>query len=294
MRQKVKKAIILTAGLGTRFLPLSKVINKEFWPLVDKPIIQYIIEEAAQANLKQIIFVLRPNDKTLINYFQRNPYLEKILKKKNDVKLLTALKELQNLAKRLSFSYVYQKQPLGDGQAVKQAEKLAQKQPCLVLFSDDVVESKISCAQQLIKVFNQYQKPVIALAKLPPEKLSSYGIVKAKKIKPRLYQIEGIIEKPKPNEAPSNLAVVGKYVIDALVFNYLNKKITTKGEIRLSGIFNEMIKNGLTIYGYEFKGKWLECGNKLSYLKSNLYFSLKHPQFGKELKKFINQEKILN
>ncbi|MGB9743382.1 MAG: UTP--glucose-1-phosphate uridylyltransferase [Minisyncoccales bacterium] len=293
MPQKIKKAIILIGGLGTRFLPLSKVVTKEFWPLVDKPIIQYIIEEAIRAKVKEIIFVLRPKDRNIINYFQKNPRLEKILKKKKDIKLLAALKILQNLARQVLFSYVYQKQPLGDGHAVKQAEKLAKKEPCLVLFSDDVVEAKISCGQQLIKVFNQYQKPVIALARLPKEKLSSYGIVKTKKIAPHLYQIEGIVEKPSINKAPSNLAIVGKYIIDASVFNFLQKKITTKGEIRLSGIFNEMIKNGQTIYGYEFNGKWLECGNKLAYLKSNLYLSLKHPQFGKELKKFLNQEKLI-
>jgi len=267
---KIKKAIIPIAGLGTRFLPLTKTLPKELFPLVDKPTIQYVIEEARASGIKKMIFVTRPGKEMNLAYFKSQ------LKSKN-----------------ISFFQVPQKQALGDGHAVLQAKKIVGQDPCLVLFGDDVVDSKTPCSQQLIKVFNKYRKPVIALHKLPKEKLSSYGIVKVKKVGPRLYKIKGIEEKPAANKAPSDLAIVGKYVIDSDVFNFLeNTPSKAKGEIRLAGAFNEMLKKGMTIYGYEFEGKWLECGNKLAYLKSNLYLSLKHPQFKKELKQFLKEEKL--
>lgn len=290
---EIKKAIIPIAGLGMRFLPLSKVLPKELWPLADRPIIQYIVEELIRSGIKEIIFVVSPGDKKVLNYFKKNLQLEKILKERKKYKILKSLKVLEDIAKKISFSLVYQKEPLGDGHAVLQAKNLVKKEPSLVLFGDDIVDAKTPCSWQLIRIFKKCQKPIIALYKLPKEKLSSYGIVKVEKVGPRLYKIKGIEEKPPIDQAPSNLAIVGKYIIDSDVFNFLeNTPSQTKGEIRLAGAFNEMIKKGLTIYGYEFEGQWLECGNKLAYLKSNFYLSLKHPQFGKELKKFLKEEKL--
>lgn len=302
----IKKAIIPIAGYGTRFLPLSKILAKEFWPLVDIPVIQYIFEEAVNSGIKKIIFVVKPGDKKILNYFKKDLRLEKILKKRKKHEILNSLETLENLSKKIFFSFVYQKEPLGDGHAVLQAKNLVKKEPCLVLFGDDIVEAKIPCSLQLIKIFNKYQKPVIALCKLPKKKLSSYGTVKVEKVGSRLYKIKGIVEKPSTarmammggkkdpssltSQAPSNLAIVGKYIIDSDVFNFLkNTPSQAKGEIKLAGAFNEMIKKGMTVYGYEFKGKWLECGNKLAYLKSNLYLSLKHSQFGEELRKFLKK-----
>jgi len=294
MATNVKKAVIPIAGLGTRFLPLSKALPKEFWPLADLPTIQYIVEEAAAAGIKEIIFTVKPGYKKVLDYFKKNRDLEKRLKKNRKYEILKSLEKLTKLSEKISFSQVVQKNPLGDGHAVLQAKKSVKKEPCLVLFGDDIVDAKIPCSRQLVKIFKERRKPIIALHKLPPEKLSSYGIVRVEKIRPRLYKIKGIEEKPEPGKAPSNLAVVGKYVIDSEVFNFLEKTPSrAKGEIRLAGAFNEMIKKGLTVYGYEFEGKWLECGNKLAYLKSNLYLSLKHPRFGKELKKFLKEEKLV-
>lgn len=295
MADKVKKAIIPIAGLGTRFLPLSKVLPKEFFPLTDKPAIQYIIDEAKNSGVKEIIFVNRPEKKEIERYFAQyatsSPELEEILKDRGKNELLQELAILESEAKQVAFSYVFQEQQLGDGHAVLQAKEAAQNEPCLVLFGDDIVDSKVPCSKQLVDVFDKYQRPVIALARLPKEKLSSYGVVKVKKISPRLYKIEGIEEKPAPGAEPSNLAIVGKYVINSQVFDFLkNSPSVASGEIRLAGAFNEMLKKGLPIYGYEFEGKWLECGNKISYLKSNLYLSLKDPRFKKELKKFLKEE----
>lgn len=290
----IKKAVIPVAGLGTRFLPLSKALPKELFPLVDKPAIQYIIEEAQASGIKEIIFVNRLDKKdSFIKYFKRAPELEKLLKarKKND--LYQELKNLRKITDNLSFSYALQKEPLGDGHAILQAKKLTKKEPCAVLFGDDIVESKTPCLAQLIKVFNKYQAPIIALARLPKDKLFSYGVVEAEKIGPRLYKIKRIVEKPSPGKAPSNLAIAGKYIINPQIFSALkNDPEKGKGEIKLASAFNEIIKKGFTVYGYEFDGKWLECGNKLAYLKSNIYLSLKHPQFKKELKKFLKEEKF--
>jgi len=266
----VKKAIMPVAGRGTRFLPLSQAMAKELWPLVDKPTLQYILEEAIASGIKEFIFINRPDKEMLLDYFREH------FKPSN-----------------VSFSQVIQKEQLGDGHAVLQAKKSAGKEPCLVLFGDDVVEAKVPASQQLLQAFNQCQKPLVALCRAPKEKISSYGAVKVEKAGPRLYKIKGIVEKPEKNQAPSNLAVVGKYIIDSQVFDFLeNTPCKAKGEIRLAGAFNEMIKEGLDVYGYELEGKWLECGNKLAYLKSNFYLSLKHPQFKKELKKFLKEEKL--
>jgi len=285
---EVKKAIIPIAGLGTRFLPLSKVVPKEFWPLVDKPVLQYIVEEAATSGIKEIVFVVRPDKKIILNYFKEKIKSKKILKAKYKNHFLDQLKRLESLSKKVSFSTVAQKEPLGDGDALLKAKKIVKKEPCAALWADDVVESKIPCLLQLIKVFKKYKKPVIALYRVPKSSFQFYGMVGVKKVGNRTYRIAKIIEKPQVLESPSNLAIVGKSIITDEVFNYLKKvKFSERGEIGLTETFAEMVKAGSEVYGYEFEGKWLECGNKLAYLKSNLYLSLKHPQFGKELKKYL-------
>jgi len=293
---KITKAIIPIAGLGTRFLPLSKVLPKELFPLVDKPVLQYIIEEVVNSGIKEIIFVNRPEKKEVLNYFQKylnkNPELEAFLKKKNKNHILEELEKLENISKKVSFSQVFQKEPLGDGDAVLRAEKLVKREPCAVLFGDDIVDSKTPCLFQMAKAFKKYQKPIIALYRLPKAKLSLYGIVKVCKIGKKIYQIKGIVEKPKIEKAPSNLAIVGKYILTPEVFSYLKKRpCEAAGEIRLAGALEEMIKDGKMVLGYEFEGKWLECGNKQGWLESHLYLSLKHPDFGPKLKKFIKNIK---
>ena len=189
------------------------------------------------------------------------------------------------------FSNVIQKRPLGDGHAVLMAKKLVKNQVCAVMFCDDIVISKKPCIEQLSKIFEKYKSPVIALHCLPKEKISAYGVVKAKKIGKNLYEIKKIQEKPL--SPPSNLAITGKYIITPKVFNFLEKLPSTKGEIKMTEAFNQMIKRGHRVLGYEYEGKWLECGNKLAYLKSNFYLSLKHPHFGKELRKFLRKEKLV-
>ena len=291
---QIKKAIIPIAGLGTRFLPLTKVLPKELWPLADKPVIQYIVEEARASGIKEVIFVIRPDKKEVENYFKKYinkiPELEEVLKWRKKNHLLKELKNLEKITKKISFSYVLQKEALGASHAVFQARNLVKKESCAVMWADDVVESKVPCLLQLIKVFQKYKKPVIALYRIPKESFQFYGMVEVEKITKRLYKIKKVVEKPQIKEAPSDLAVVGKFIITPEIFDYLKKTpFSLKTDIALDEILSAIAKEGKEIYGYEFEGKWLECGNKLAYLKSNLYLSLTHPQFGPEIKKFISK-----
>ena len=287
---EIKKAIVPIAGLATRFLPLSKVVSKELWPLVDVPIVQYIINEAKESGINEIIFVLSPDNKKILDYLKSSPKLEKTLKARKKESILAEIKNLEKLFKSISFSYVLQKKPLGDGHAILQAAKFAEREPVAVLFGDDIVDSATPCLLQLKKVFKTCQKPVISLYRLPKEKLPLYGVVGMERIASCLYKIKKIIEKPSIEEAPSDLCIVGKYILTPEVFHYLKKaKPSEKGEIILAEVFDKMLKEGNVIYGYEFEGKWLECGDKLKWLKSHIYFSLKHPKFGPELKKYLKE-----
>jgi len=271
VRGKVKKAIIPMAGMGTRFLPFSKILPKELWPLVDKPIIQYIIEEIKASGIKEIIFIKNPRRKI------SSDYLEKFLEKS-------------------FFSYATQNEQLGDGHAILQAEKMIKDEPFAVSMADDVVESKTPCLLQMMKVYEKLQKPILVLYKLPKEKLSSYGIVGAEPIiipgmeSSKIYRIKKIVEKPAIGEAPSDLAIGGKYILTPGIFSRLKKtEKNKKGEIILAEALQKIIEDGEEIYGYQVEGKWLECGNKPAYMESNLYLSLKHPEFGPKLRKAIKK-----
>lgn len=288
MSKEIKKAIIPIAGLGVRFLPLSKSVPKELWPVIDIPMLQHVIKEAKDSGIEKIIFVASPDKKIVLDHFKESPAIEKMLKERKKDQILKTVREFHETLKDISFSQVLQQKPLGDGHAVLQAAKLIGDEPCAVLFADDIVDSDTPCLLQLSKIFKTCEKPIISLYRLPAEKLYLYGIVAVEKIANRLFKIKKIIEKPSPEEAPSDLAIVGKYILTPEVFEYLKKTTPDKtGEIRLAGAFDKMIKDGKMVYGYEFEGKWLECGNKLDWLKSNIYLSLKHPQFGPELRKFL-------
>lgn len=285
---EIKKAIIPVAGLGTRFLPLSKCLPKEFFPVVDKPVIQYIIEEAKKSGIKEIIFVVSPKQKMILNYFKKSPEIEKNLAKRKKEGILKEFKDFENLFEDLSFSFVVQKTPLGDGHAILQAGKLLKNEPVANLFGDDIVDSDIPAIMQLSEVFKTCGAPVIALKELPREKVPAYGMITAEKIASRLYKIKKIIEKPELSEVTSNLVVLGKHILTPDVFTYLKKaQPSKKGEIILAEVLNKMLEDGKTIYGYELRGEWLECGDKEKWLKSFLYFALKDQRFGNGLKQYI-------
>ncbi|MFH1656454.1 MAG: sugar phosphate nucleotidyltransferase [Candidatus Nealsonbacteria bacterium] len=289
---EIKKAIIPIAGLGTRFLPLSKVVSKELWPIVDEPVIQKIITEAKNSGITEIIFVISPGNKKLLDYLKPDLEIEKRLEKSKKTQILKEYRNFHQSFKNISFNYVFQKKPLGDGHAILQARKLIGDEPVAVLFADDIVDSEVPCLEQMRRVFKTCQKPILSLYRLPKDKISSYGTVGVQKIANRFFKIKEIVEKPEPETAPSDLAIVGKYILTPEVFNYLKKaKPGFKGEIILADTLAKMLQEGKIIYGYEFQGKWFECGNKLAWLKSHLYFSLKDPRFGPDLKKFLKDVK---
>lgn len=286
--KEIEKVIIPVAGLGTRFLPLSLAVSKEFFPLADKPIIQYIIEEVKKSGIKEIIFIVSPKQKMIMNYFEKSPELEKVLIKRKKEKALKELKIFEEFFDGLKFSYVVQKNPIGDGHAILQAQKMIGSEPVAVSFSDDVIDSSEPAVSQLINIFKTCKAPVVALKSLPKEKITNYGSVIVEKIANHLYKIKKIIEKPEISQIQSNLVIVGKYILTPEVFSYLKKASPSKkGEIILGEVLDNMLNDGKIIYGYELKGEWLECGDKLKWLKSFFYLSLKDPIFGKELKDYI-------
>ena len=288
---EIKKVIIPIAGVATRFLPLSKVVPKDILPIADIPSIQYLIKEAKDAGIEEVIFVLNPNNKKVLDYVKPSPKLEKTLKENNKADILEDMKDLDELFSGLKFSSVIQKEPLGDGHAILQAVKLVKDEPVAVMFGDDIISSKIPALEQLAQVFKTCEKPIIGLFKLPQDKLVNYGVPQIEKIASKIFKIKGIIEKPNIDSIPSDYAIVGRYILTPEVFDYLKKaKPTDRGEIILAEVINNyMIREGRLIYGYELDGKWFECGDKLKWLKSNLYFSLNHPKYGPELREYLKE-----
>lgn len=287
-QKEIKKVIIPVAGLGTRFLPLSKALPKEFFPLVDKPIIQYIVEEVKKSGIIEIVFVVSPRQKMILNYFEKSPEIEKVLikRKKNDI--LKDLKDFETIFEGLSISFVVQKNPNGDGHAILQAAKSTNKEPVAVSFGDDVIDGEEPALLQLINIFKTCNAPVLALKSLPKEKIPAYAGLTVEKIANRLYKIKKIIEKPELSQITSELTIVGKYVLTPEVFDELKKATPSKkGEIILAEVFDKMLSDGKIIYGYELKGEWLECGDKLKWLKSFLYLSLRDPRFKDELRQYL-------
>jgi UTP--glucose-1-phosphate uridylyltransferase len=289
--KKVEKVILPIAGLATRFLPLSKGVPKEIWPLVDKPVLVYILEEILKSSFKEIILVLSPQKKQFWDYLSKeNLNLKKILKERGKKELLKELEEFEKSFKKINFKEVFQKKPLGDGDAILKAKNQIKNEPFAVAFGDDVIESKRPALLQMVNVFKKYQKPVLGLFRVEKKKVTSYGIVKVEKLKERIYRIKEIVEKPKIKQAPSNLAIVGRYILTPEIFDYLRKiKKDEKKEIILAEALQLMLKENKEILGYCIEGKWLECGNKIEYLKSNLYLTLKKSPYKKELRKFARK-----
>jgi len=274
---EIKKAVIPIAGLGTRFLPLSKVIPKEFFPLDEKPMIQYIVEEAIEAGIKKIVFVISPEkkeifEKYILKYFKgEEKKLLSILRKRKKTEAINALKSIP----KIKYEYIIQPRPLGDGDAILKAEKLVRNEPFLVLFGDDISfnDEGPKMTAQLLETFKKIKKPLLCLYRKSKKELLSYGVPKVKKIKNRLYKIEDIIEKPKI--PPSNFALVGKYVLTPDIFPYIRKTKPQNGDIYLANSIKNMIKDKKEVFGLEVKGRWLECGDKEKWMKSFIFLTKK-------------------
>lgn len=284
---KIKKAIFPVAGFGTRFLPATKAQPKEMMPVVDKPVTQYLVEEAVASGIEEIIFVTGRGKRAIEDHFDHSFELEYNLVEKGETDLLKEVRKISEMAK---FSYVRQKSPRGDGDAVLQARHLIGDEPCVVLFGDDIVDSEVPVTRQLMDVFEKYGDPVIALEKVPLDKISRYGVVDGVLTEKRVYQLKKFVEKPKKEEAPSNLAVIGKYIITPDVFKKLeelSKKFGDEnGELRLADAFIEMLEEK-PLYGYEFKGTRYDCGDKLGFLKATVGLGLKHPELNGEFREYL-------
>lgn len=286
----IRKAIIPVAGFGTRFLPATKAQPKEMLSLVDKPVIQYIVEEAAAAGITDIILVTGQNKRAIEDHFDRNFELEYLLKKKGKSELLRQVEKIYSLAR---FYYVRQKAPLGDGHAILQARHLiGPEESVAVLFGDDVVEAKTPVIKQLIDVYEKYRDPVIAVERVDKREVEKYGIIDGAVVENRTYQVRSLVEKPKTAEAPSNLAIIGKYVITPDVLGALSKiKPDKSGEIRLIDAFRAIVKHR-PIYAHEFTGQRFDCGSKLGFLKATVQFGLKHQEVKKDFAKYLKSVRM--
>jgi len=293
-KKTVKKAIFPIAGMATRFLPLSKVISKELIPLVDRPLVHYNVEEALSSGVKDIQFVTRLNQKDVLKYFSEDSALEKLLEENNKKQELESVKNLKEMIKEVSFSSVVQKKALGDANAIFEAKKFVGKDPVGVFFCDDIIYSKENPGfAQLKEVYETCQRPVLALKRLPQDKLSSYGVVEVEKIANSFYKIKRVVQKPKKGEEPSDLAIIGRMILTPDVFEYLEKdKSLRQKDISITQVLGKMAEEGKVVYGYEVKGEWLECGDKMLWFKSFLTLALDHHDFGPKIKEFLKEIKL--
>lgn len=291
--QKVKsitKAIIPVAGFGTRFLPATKAQPKEMLPVVDKPAIQYLVEEASAAGIEEIIFVTGRGKRAIEDHFDYSFELDRTLVEKNRLDLVGEVRRISELAK---FAYVRQPMPLGDGQAVACASHLIGDEPVLVLFGDTLYESEESPSFQLIKAYEKCQTPVIGLSKVGLENVHQFGVIGGVNQGAGLYQIQSFVEKPKPTEAPSDLAAVGAYVITPAIMKILGEmKSGDSGEIRLADAFSLYLKQGGQVCGQVLEGEWLDTGSKLGWLKANIRLGLKNKELSADLRSFLEGLRI--
>jgi UTP--glucose-1-phosphate uridylyltransferase len=283
----ITKAIIPVAGIGSRFLPASKSIPKEMFPLVNKPVIHYIVQEAVEAGIKDIIFITSTTKKSLEDYFDRDFELEYRLDKKDKTGVKRAVSDMVNWA---NFYFIRQPEPLGDGDAILRARNILNPdEAVVVLWGDDVIIGGESSLRQLTKVYEKYHAPVFALQEISGKAIERYGVIQGDEIETDIYKISHIVEKPRLAEAPSNLAIVGKYIITpAVIKALLEQKPAQDGEIKFSHALRDTIKH-TPVYGYKISGTWYDCGNKLGWLKANIALGLEDQEIGEELRLFIDQ-----
>jgi UTP--glucose-1-phosphate uridylyltransferase len=287
--QKVRKAVFPAAGLGTRFLPATKAQPKEMLPLVDKPIIQYAVEEALAAQIETIIIVTGRGKNAIEDHFDVSYELEKILESRGKMDLVSLVRSVSDM---INICYVRQKEALGLGHAVLMAKDLVGEEPFAVLLGDDIMDSEIPCLKQMIDVYEKLNASVICIQEVDRTEISSYGIIAGHKLdnrtfNDRIFKISDLVEKPKPEKAPSNLAIVGRYILTPQIFQILKQVEPGQGgEIQLTDGLRKLLQTQ-PIYGYKFEGKRHDAGNKLGFLKATVEFALKQPGLGAEFKKYL-------
>lgn len=284
--KKITKAIFPVAGFGTRFLPATKAQPKEMLPIVDKPVIQYLVEEAVAAGITDIIMVTGRGKRAIEDHFDTSFELEHTLVEKDKHDLLEEIRDISKLA---NFVYVRQPKPLGDGHAILCARSVIGNEPCAILYGDDIIDSKTPAIGQLIDVYNQTGCSVLGVQEVPKENISSYGVIGGKEIEKGLFEISNLVEKPKPEEAPSNLAVIGKYIITPEVFDCIEKGgRSAGGEQRLIDGFEQLLKQN-KLYAKVLEGKRYDTGQKIGLITAAIDFALKRDDVGPKLKEYLKQ-----
>ncbi len=284
---RIRKAVFPVAGLGTRFLPATKASAKEMLPIVDKPLIQYAVNEAVSAGAEELVFVTSNNKNSILDHFDRSYELEHTLELKGKTDMLKEVRDV--LPAGASCMYIRQPEALGLGHAVLCAEPAVGDEDFSVILADDLIDGKLRpCLAQMQRVYAEYGTSVIAVQRVPQEETHKYGIVDVEPIGNGVSEIRAIVEKPKPEEAPSNLAVVGRYILPPRIFKLLGATGRgAGGEIQLTDAIAKMLEEQ-TVLAYEFEGTRYDCGSKLGYLQANVEYALKHDEFGPEFKSYLS------
>lgn len=283
---KVRKAVIPAAGLGTRFLPATKAMPKEMLPIVDKPTIQFIVEEAKKSGIEDILIVTGKNKRSIEDHFDANPELEQDLEEKHKDKLLKLTQSITDLG--VNLYYTRQPHPAGLGDAISRARSFVGNEPFVVMLGDDLMDDKIPLTKQLIDRYDKTHASTIAVMKVPHEEVSKYGVIKPSgEIEPGLINVESFVEKPAVEEAPSDLAIIGRYLLTPEIFDILaNQKPGRGGEIQLTDAIDTMNKTQ-RVFAHEFKGERHDVGNKEGYLETSIEYGLTHPETKDELRQYI-------
>lgn len=272
MKKTVKKAIIPAAGLGTRFLPATKSQPKEMLPIVDKPTLQYIIEEAINSGIEEILIITGRNKKSIEDHFDKSVELELELQEKGKTEMLEMVQEISNM---VNIHYIRQKEPKGLGHAIHCAKSFIGDEPFAVLLGDDIVDSYTPCLKQLIDTYDEYKTSILGVQEVAKEDTNKYGILDCKYIEDRVYKVKDMIEKPNVEEAPSNIAILGRYIITPAIFEILENQAPGKGgEIQLTDALKTLASHE-AIYAYNFEGRRYDVGDKLGFLEATIDFALK-------------------
>ena len=288
--KKIKKVIFPVAGLGTRFLPATKVSPKEMLPIVDKPLIQHAAEEAINSGINQLIFIIGRTKNAIIDHFDSAPELENelILKKKNA--LLKIVKKI--VPKNVNCFFVRQDTPSGLGHAIHCAKNIIQDDPFAVVLADDLIKSKVPCLKQMIDMYYQKQSSIISVETINKKDSDKYGIIEPKRKIGNLYNIKSIVEKPSPKNAKTNIAVVGRFILTPAIFSKIEKSKPGAGnEIQLTDAISDLMKDE-DVYGYQFEGKRFDCGSKIGYLKASVEYALEHSEVKKDFKAYLKKLKL--
>ncbi|MBA5851135.1 UTP--glucose-1-phosphate uridylyltransferase GalU [Clostridium sp. cel8] len=281
----IKKAIIPAAGLGTRFLPATKAQAKEMLPIVDKPTIQYIVEEAVASGIEEILIVTGRNKKTIEDHFDKSVELESELESNNKDELL---KIVQDISSMVDIYYIRQKEPKGLGHAISIAKNFVGDEPFAVMLGDDIVDSTTPCLKQLINCYDQYKTSILGVQPVEKEAISKYGIVDGMEIESGLYKIKDMVEKPSISDAPSNIAILGRYIITPKIFEILNRTKPGKGgEIQLTDALKELSRIE-AMYAYCFEGERFDAGDKFGFLKANIHYALKRDNLRNDLLDYMS------